>query len=91
MTALISPRTEGDLVAGVVGRLGVDGVAPALGRGGITLHRTAAISAEVVHVGGVGPLGIDGGVVVESALRHHCCQPHAKDTTNGMEFLQRRW
>ena len=54
------------LVAGVVGRVGVDSVAPP----GlvITLGLAATVSAKVVHVDGVGPLGVDGSVVVESAL-----------------------
>ena len=83
---LNSPGRERHLVAGVVGRLGVDGVAPGLGRGGISLHSTAAISAEVVHVGGVGPLGVDGSIVVESALLNYRYQQIGNDIREGKDL-----
>jgi hypothetical protein len=66
--SLILSKGRG-LISGGVGRVRVDGVAPALGGGGVALKTAAAVSAEVVHVGGVLPVGVDGRVVVESALK----------------------
>ncbi len=37
--------------------------------GRINLETTAAVSAEVVHVGSVMPVGVDSGIVVESTLQ----------------------
>jgi hypothetical protein len=57
------------LVGGGVGRAGVGGVAIASSSRGVDLKAASTVSTEVVHVGGVGPLGVDGGIVVESALK----------------------
>ena len=56
-------------VGGVVGRVGVDGVAPRLAARAVTLSSATAIGTDVIEVGGVCPLGVDGGVVVEGALK----------------------
>ena len=62
---------EGEFVGSIVRRVRVGSIAPGLGRGRITLEFTGAVSAEVVHVGSVRPLGVDRSVVVESTLIHH--------------------
>ncbi len=51
----------------------MDGVAEAGVGLGVDLHgaRRGAAAAEVVHVGGVGPEGVDGAVVIVHALRAH--------------------
>ena len=64
----IKQHRANGLVGGVVGGAGVDAVAPGLRVGGVNLKAAAAIGTEVVVVGGVGPLGVDGGVVVERTL-----------------------
>ncbi len=56
----------------------MDGVAVASASGGVNLEAATAVSTEVVEVGGVSPVGVDGGVVVESAL-------HTKIVSNGMQ------
>ncbi len=64
------------LVEGVAG-VGMDGVAKAGVGLGVDLHGArrggagVVAAAEVVHVGGVGPEGVDGAVVVVHALRVH--------------------
>jgi hypothetical protein len=49
----------------------VNGVAVASASSRVNLEAARAVSTEVVHVGGVLPVGVDGGVVVESALQQH--------------------
>jgi hypothetical protein len=53
-------------VRGIVGRVGVNRVAPSLRVG---LFRSRSISTEIVKGSRVSPFGVDGGVVVESTLR----------------------
>ena len=64
---LLKPTVD-NLVGGGVGGAGVHGVAESLRVGGVNLEATAAVGTEVVEVGGVSPVGVDGGIVVESTL-----------------------
>jgi hypothetical protein len=65
---LSNSSSNGSLVGCVIDRAGVGGVSITSSSGGVNLKGASTVSTEVVKIGGVGPLGIDGGVVIESTL-----------------------
>ena len=84
------PNTKNRLIGGVVGGRGVDSVAVTSASSRVNLEAAAAVSTEVVHVGGVLPVSVDGGVVVESTLKQKRMLPQTTEVMI-LFFMIRCW